>query len=157
MSAGAAIRRATAPAGRIVTAVEFRHPDAPGAVRLVNDTADLAFDGETWTRARFDARLASDGDRKPARARITADNVGRALSAWLETAAGGAGGTARVLQIAIDDDDRAAAEADWDLMLDIARVIVAADTVTVELGFEPLLRRPAVAVRADPETAPGLF
>ena len=146
-------RRATAPRYGILTAIEIVHPDSPAAVRLINDGVSRTIDGARYVRSRFDARLADDVERRAPRAEIVIGNVGRAMSQWLELTGGGAGGTARVLQVLAVDDSAI----EWELTLDIAGTSADSGRVIMQLGFDPLLGRPAVAMRYDPETAPGLY
>ncbi|MDE2904716.1 MAG: DUF1833 family protein, partial [Acidobacteriota bacterium] len=131
----------------------LRHPAISAPARLVNDTESRVVDGETYVATRFEAKLADDVKRRAPRAEISVGNVGRELSAWVEQSAGGAGGTARLFQVI----DLPGANADWELELDIAGISGDSAKVTISLGFDPLLGRPAVALRYDPQTAPGLF
>ena len=145
--------RAAAPAERVLTCVELRHPAAIAPVRLVNDTESRTVSGETYVRSRFEVQLADDLERRSPRAQLVVGNVGRDIQQWVELIGGGAGGTARVFEvIAIDG-----AEPEWEMTLDLAGVVTDSAHVTASLGFDPLLGRPAVALRFDPQTAPGLF
>jgi len=51
----------------------------------------------------------------------------------------------------------AGAAPEWEIVLDVIGIAGDSLKVTVSLGFDPLLGRPAVADRYDPQTAPGLF
>ena len=104
---------------------------------------------------RFDAQLAADVERQAPQARIVMGNLGREVSNWLEAVGGGAGGTVTIFEVQIDAAGSAGAR-QWEIEMDIGAITVD-DLVTVTLGFDPLLNRPAVALRYDPETAPGLF
>ncbi len=86
-------------------------------------------------------------------AELAIDNVGRALTQWVEAAGGGTGATVRVMQVL----DIADPEVEWELTMDVAGVQVDAERVTARLGFDPLLGRAAVVMRHDPQTSPGLF
>ena len=145
--------RASQPRERILTCVEFSHPAIAAPARLVNDTEDRVVEGQTYTATRFEAKLADDAKRRAPRAEIAVGNVGRVLHDWVERSGGGAGGTARIFQVI----DIPGAIPEWDLELDIVGIAGDSANVTVSLGFDPLLGRPAVALRYDPQTAPGLF
>ena len=145
--------RAAQPRNRILTCAEFRHPDLSAPLRAVNDTEDRVVAGETYTATRFEAKLADDAKRRAPRAEISVGNVGRALSRFVEESGGGAGGTVRLFQV-LDVDG---ARPDWELTLDVMGITGDSANVRVSLGFDPLLGRPAVALRYDPQTAPGLF
>ena len=148
--------RASAPRSRIVTCLDVRHPDSPGGpVRVVNDTSDIEVGGETYIATRFEAQLAADVERQAPTARIVVGNIGRDISNWIEAVGGGAGGTVRIFEVLIGGDGIAGAP-EWEIEMDIGAIAVD-DLVTVTLGFDPLLNRPAVSLRHDPQTAPGLF
>ncbi len=144
--------RETAPAGRIVAALEIRHPAIEDPVRVVNDAQDLELGDNTYTRLRFEARLADDVEGRQATAQIVIDNIGQELTQWIERAQGGPGATVRILLVAVGSQ-----EAEWEAILDVTGVAVDQERVTVTLGYDPLLGRPAVTLRHDPETSPGLF
>ncbi len=145
--------RASAPRNTILTAIEIDHPSAFSPYRIVNDTRNRTIGGIEFARSRFEAKLLDDYERRAPRASIVAANTGRDLSDWFEQTGGGAGATVRILQaLAVDD-----AAVDWEMTLDVADVQLDTARVTVRLGFDPLLGRPAVEMRYDPETAPGLF
>ena len=148
--------RATRPRNRVVTCIEINHPDSPsGPVRAVNDTQDLVVGGETYMATHFKAQMASDVERQAPQAQIVIGNIGRDLSDWIEVIGGGAGGTVSIFELLIRDDGPAG-DREWEIEMDIQN-IACADLVTVQLGFNPLLGRPAVGLRFDPQTSPGLF
>ena len=145
--------RASAARDTILTAIEINHPSAFSPFRIVNDTESRTIGGLLFARSRFEAKLLDDYDRRAPRASIVVANTGRELSDWFEQTGGGAGATVRILQaVAIDN-----AAIDWEMTLDVADVQIDTARVTGRLGFDPLLGRPAVEMRYDPETAPGLF
>ena len=145
--------RESAPERRLLTALEIRHPAVAQPVRVVNDTEDRTIEGSRYVALRFDARLADDVEGQAPQAELAIDNVGRALTQWVEAAGGGAGATVRVMQVL----DIADPEVEWELTMDVAGVQVDAERLTARLGFDPLLGRAAVVMRHDPQTSPGLF
>ena len=145
--------RESAPERRVLTALEIRHPAVAQPVRVVNDTEDRTIEGNRYVALRFDARLADDVEGQAPQAELAIDNVGRALTQWVEAAGGGAGATVRVMQVL----DIADPEVEWELTMDVAGVQVDAERLTARLGFDPLLGRAAVVMRHDPQTSPGLF
>ncbi len=151
---GPVVELASTPGVRLVTGIEVRHPAAPTPIRLVDDTEPITIAGETYLASRFEARLADDVDRRAPTAEVAIGNTGRDMSDWLELTGGGADGTVRIFQIIRGPGD--APEPEWELTLDVVGAS-ATDTVVLTLGFDPLLGRPAVALRYDPQTAPGLF
>jgi hypothetical protein len=146
--------RDSAPAHRLLTALEIRHPAiAHRPVRVVNDTEDRRIEGRRYVALRFDAKLVDDVDGQVPQAELAIDNIGRELTQWIEAAGGGVVATVRVLQV-LDIDNP---PVEWELTLDLAGVQVDSERVTARLGFDPLLGRAAVVLRHDPQTSPGLF
>ena len=147
-----AIREA-APADRVVTALEIRHPAVAQPVRVVNDTVNHRIEGSEYIALRFDARLVDDIAGQAPQAELSIDNIGRDLTQWIEAAGGGIGATVRVmLVLAVPNPP-----VEWELTLDVAGITVDQERVTARLGFDPLLGAAAVRVRHDPQTSPGLF
>ncbi len=71
--------REAAPADRVVTALEIRHPAVPLPVRVVNDTVNRRIEGHEYIALRFDARLADDIAGQAPQAELAIDNIGRDL------------------------------------------------------------------------------
>ena len=123
--------------------------------------------GRGWrgaAAARFNARLADDADGQAPRAELVIDNVGNALTQWVEASDGGNGAVVKLMQVA----DRGVSprggphcpvdwSVEWSVELDVVGMRVSAQSVTARLGFDPMLHRPAVQVRHDPDHSPGLF
>ena len=145
--------REAAPADRLLTALEISHPAIAQPVRVINDTIGRAIEGNDYVALRFDARLADDIAGQAPQAELAIDNVGRALTQWIEATGGGAGASVRVMQV-LDIDDP---PVEWEVTLDVAGMAVDQERVTARLGFDPLLGRAAVTLRHDPQTSPGLF
>ena len=144
-----------APTERVVTALEVRHPDVPEPVRVAHDTAALEVEGESFIPLAFQARLAADVEGRAPAAEIAIDNVGRVLMRWVTAAQGGSGATVRVMQVLVPA--AGAASVEWEVTADVLGVRADQRQVVVRLGYDPLLTRPAVVLRYDPQTAPGLF
>ena len=151
--------RGTAEAGapeaadRVLTALEISHPAVAQPVRVINDTQGRAIEGNDYVALRFEARLADDIAGQAPQAELSIDNVGRALTQWIEAAQGGVGATVRVVQV-LDIEDP---PVEWEITMDVAGMAVDQERVTARLGFDPLLGGAAVTLRHDPETSPGLF
>ena len=145
--------RDSAPSDRLLTALEIVHPAVARPVRVVNDTVGRTIEGNDYVALRFDARLADDIAGQAPQAELAIDNVGRALTQWIEATGGGIGATVRVLQVLAVPDP----PVEWEATLDVAAMTVDQERVSARLGFDPLLGRAAVALRHDPQTSPGLF
>ena len=142
--------RAGTPEAGVFTALEIKHPDVISPVRAVNDTGSHVIDGEIFVGARFSARLADDADGQAPRAELVIDNVGNVLTQWVELSDGGNGATVKLMQI-VDG------AVEWSVELDVVGMRVSTQSVTARLGFDPMLHRPAVQIRHDPDHSPGLF
>lgn len=146
------IARALSPTDVSLTALEIRHPDIPDAVRVVNDAVDHVIGGETYVALRFAAALRpSDEEGRAPRAEIEIDNVGQVLTEWLERAAGGAGATVRAMSVLARTH-----EVEWEITTSVISVEVG-ERIRARLGWDPLLQRPAVTLRYDRYTSPGVF
>lgn len=145
-------QRALAPADVTLTALEITHPDVADPVRVVNDTVSRTIEGDTYVPLRFQARLVSDPESGLPRAELVVNNVGRALTQWVERSEGGAGAQCRVLQVIAGEDTP-----QYDVSLGVQAMPVRNSEVRVVLGHADLFGRRAVRLRHDPETSPGLF
>ena len=153
-------RTTLSPEDAQIAALEIRHPEITDPVRVVNDGQDREIEGETYVAIRFRARIADDQpDRIPA-AELAIDNVGREVVQWIdrarETTAGIHGVTVRVMLVTVTSDEAVDAP-DYDVTMDVLSLTATTREVTARLGFDPMPGRPAVAMRHDPATSPGLF
>ena len=156
VAAGALYDRAlreSAPADRLLTALEISHPAIALPVRVINDTVGRRIEGNDYVALRFDARLADDVAGQAPQAELGIDNIGRELTQWIEATGGGIGATVRVMLV-LDIPDP---PVEWEVTLDVAGMAVDQERVTARLGFDPLLGGGAVTLRHDPQTSPGLF
>ena len=149
--------RAGTPEVMVLTALEIAHPDVAAPIRAVNDAQNKTIDGNQFVAARFSARLTDDADGQVPQAELVIDNVGNVLTQWVELSDGGNGATVKLMQVAetpVDDGDL---EVEWSVELDVVGMRVSTQSVTARLGFDPMLHRPAVQIRHDPDHSPGLF
>lgn len=156
-AASAAWQRAArelSPSARVVHAVEIRHPDLVAPLRAVNDVRDLELEGERYLAVPFALRLADDSEEQPPRAELRLDNVGRIVTAPIAATSGGEGAAVTVSEVLVADG---AASVEWTQTIGVGGVTMDDRSVVLRLGFERLIGRPAVAVRHDPGTSPGLF
>jgi len=142
--------RALDPDSVPLMAAEITHPDIPIPARTINDSVEHTIEGNTYARNRFELRLIDDVEGEAPRATLRMDNVGEVLTQWIELSRGGAGAAVRIMQV-IDD------QVQWEITLDAAGAVVDHQRAVFTLGFDPLLQRPAVQMRHDPEHSPGLF
>ena len=142
--------RALDPHSTALLAVEITHPALAIPARAVNDSVEHTIEGNTYARNRFAIRLANDVEDEAPRITLRMDNVGEVLTQWIEQSLGGDGAAVRLMQV-IDD------QIEWEITLDSAGTHIDHEAAVFTLGFDPLLQRPAVQMRHDPEHSPGLF
>lgn len=132
----------------------IRHPGLAEPVRAVmKEDEPFVHKGDTFPALNFDARLPEDLETGEPRATLEVDNVGRELVQWLEVSRGGEGATAEFIQARRADPDTV----EWNVIMDLENVEIDPLKVSGELMFDTLVNKPGIAVRHDPETAPGIF
>ena len=136
-----------------LTLLEITHPDLATPVRVVNDTQAITVLGNEFTPLSFRPVWPDDLSQGLPRAGLAIDNVGRELTQWIESTAGGQGAEVRLMQVLRSDPDTI----ELDITLGLDNVELSQLEVTGELGFEDILNRPATTVNYRPEVAPGLF
>lgn len=137
----------------VLVLLEITHPDMPAPARVVRDTQDLVSNGNVFVATGFDFTFPDDKGAAAPRAELVVDNIGRELMSWIEASKGGRGAEVRLMIVLRETPD--VIEADYRLGLE--RIVVDQWKISGELGYGNLLDLPAVAVRYDPSTAPGLF
>jgi len=153
-------RTARSPADSQLAALEISHGGLSRRVRIINDARDRVIAGRKYIALQFGARIARDEPDRVPSAELVIDNVGREITRWIEqaraTPAGIHGITVRVMIVTARGTARVAAP-DYDVTMDVLSITAHSRQVTARLGFDPLVGRPAVTVRHDPATSPGLF
>lgn len=137
----------------VLLLLEIDHTDLATPVRVVNDTQDITSNGNLFTACAFRYTLPDDLEQGNTRARIAIDNVGRELVQWLELSNGGEGATVRMMQVRPSAPDTI----EWETTMTLSNVSQNVMEVSGQLGYEDLLKRPAVSLVYDPATAPGVF
>lgn len=136
-----------------VVLIDIDHYSFSEPVHLVADTQDLTMpDGTVYTALPLDVKLPSDTS-KNASAMLQIDNVGRLLTDEIEKANGLNDGVVRLRTIFRSEPDNVI----QDYVMSVNDSDMTPQKVTLSLGFEDLLNRPAVRVSYRPETTPGLF
>ena len=125
----------------------------PAPLYLVNDTREMVSAGNTHLPLPFALTLPKDSPREVPRAQLRIDNVGRELTADLEALPPGAELLATVAVVHRKTPD----VLEYSFTAPLSGVRVDALSVSASLGPTDLMRRPAVDIRFDPITAPGLF
>lgn len=122
-------------------------------VRLVNDTRNITTLGHTWLALPFSVKLPNDVAKENGRAQLRVDNVGREFTQILENLAPSASLQATLRLVHRDTPG----VVDYELIAPLSGVRTDMNSVTATIGHDNEMRRPAVALRFDPFTAPALF
>lgn len=152
-AATAARLQRTDDTGGVLTLLKIEHPSLSGPLRVVSDTRNLDSNGETFIGIPFQVKLPTDADKETPRAQLRMDNVGREMTAELEKLPPGA-----ALQATLMVVHRATPDVvDYQFTASLVGVHIDSGLLTASISTGDLMRRPAVAIRFDPVTAPGLF
>lgn len=147
----AQLQRVDDPTGLLLL-LKLEHPSM-ATVHVVNDTRDWVIDGTSWIGLPFRFRLPNSVAGEAPRAQLELDNVGTELTAELERLPPGG-----ALQATIYLVSRATPSVvDYEFTAPLSGVSATMTTVSGTIGNDDALRSPAVKMRYDPTTAPGLF
>lgn len=129
------------------------HPSRVEPLRLVNDTRNWIIGASTYVGLEFSLKLPDEENKETPRAQLVINNVGRDVTAALESLPAGEELTATIRLVS-----RATPTVvDYEFIAPMTGVNVTPTQVTASIGPEDIMRRPAVRLRFDPLTAPGLF
>lgn len=147
----AQLQRVTDADGVLVLLL-LEHPSI-ATVHVVNDTRDWTIGADTWIGLPFKFKLPQAVAGQAPRAALEVDNVGRELTAELEKLPPGT-----ALQATVRIVSRATPEVvDYEFTAPLSGVSITVQTVTAIVGNDDALRAPAIKLRYDPSTTPGLF
>lgn len=146
----AQLQRVSDPSGMLVL-LRLAHPSIDTAY-VVNDTRNWVIGATTWVGLPFRFTLPNDDAQAP-QARIELDNVGRELTQALEALP--PGGALQATFYLVSRDSPTVVQ--YEFGAPLSGVQVTTTTVTAVVGTDDELRMPAVALRYDQTTAPGLF
>lgn len=151
-AATAAVQRVSDPQG-LLHLLTLTGGGIPAPVRLVNDTRELISAGQTYLPLPFEVVLPKEAAKEVPRAQLRMDNIGRELVAELEALDPGAELMATIAVVYRATPDIV----EFTFTAPLGAIRVDALSVSATVGPTELMRRPAVNVRFDPLTAPGLF
>ena len=156
MSVSAAMRRqlqAVDDADGVLLTVEIVNAALSGPVHVVNDTQDHVIGGVTYIGIPMAVTLPQDVAKEAPRAQLEIANDGGALIAELEALPPG-----QNLEVTLRLVSQANLDlVEWSFTTDLQRASVGGNSISFTLGDDDFFRQPAVALRHDPETSPGLF
>lgn len=144
---------ATSAEEPLLELIEITHPDLSVPARFVNDTQDITSNGALFYATSFRLTKPDDVDQQTPTAKLAVDNIGRELTQWLEVSNGGKGAKCRIMAVLRSEPNTL----QFDMTLDLTGLTINNFEVAGMLGFQNTLMQPAVTVRYDPLTAPGLY
>ena len=133
--------------------LEITHPGLTQPVRVINDTQNLTSNGNEYIACQFRCTLPDDFENQLPKATLAVDNVGKELMYWVESSAGGYGAKAHFMQVMRSRPD----QVEWEITLNLSNVKATVQEVTGDLGYDNIFTRPAISMRYDPFSAPGIF
>lgn len=122
-------------------------------IRLVSDTSDCTSRWNVYLGLPFAWTLPEEAAGEVGRAQVQIDNVGREITAELERLPPGAELVATLEVVCRATPD----VVDMSFTAPMSGVQATPLSITATVGEGDLMRLPAVDVRFDPFTAPGLF
>lgn len=150
-AARAQLQRVNDPDGMLLLLM-LEHPSI-STIRVANDTRSWPIDGITWAGLPFRFQLPNETASQSPAARIEIDNVGSALSDDLDALPPGA-----ALQATFRMVSRATpSQVDYEFSAPLSGVSATTILVQATVGTDDEDRMPAVMLRYDQTTAPGLF
>ena len=145
-------QRVTDTSGVLVL-LELTAPSLGATLRLVNDTQDWVSNGQTYIGFPFRFQPPEDTAGQSPRGAIEIDNIGRGITADLESWQPG-----QVLNARLMVADRADPHTYMvDMPLPIMRVTTNESVARAEGGWDMLLRQQVSRLRYTPYVAPGMF
>ena len=133
------------------------HDDLTTPVRIVADNAEHVVDGETYIPCAFRAEPPQSREGEVRQAELQIDNVGEKMMKWVRASRGGRGAVIRVMSLLPAEEGDTESVIDYEFTMDVGVARVTNDTISVTLTDEPVIGRPSVTIRHDPQTSPGLF
>lgn len=148
------VLRTSAPEYPVVL-VEIYHAQLAGdhTVRVCNDTNDFVHNGHTYAGIPFRLTWPDDQDQQAPRAKLSIDNVGKELMAWIDISQGGRGAQVTLKQVLPSSPNLVELE----VTLALLSVNVSTFEVSAELGFDNIFGAPLVRMFYRPDSHPGVF
>lgn len=121
--------------------------------RMVRNTEDIVSNGQRYIACMFSFQPPDDQDQQSPKATLAVDNVSGELVRFFEQTHGAHGMQVRWLQVLPSTPD----VVEIDVLLDLASLSISPSTINASIGYEDVLRTPAVSYPYTYATAPGLF
>lgn len=137
----------------VLLLLELAAPSFSEVLRLANDTQNWESNGETFTGFPFRFKLPTDASGQPPKAVLEIDNVGREITADLESLQPGEIVTATLMVTDREDPD----DIHQSFTLPLTNVLANQSVAVAQLGVDYIMRQQSVRIRYTPFTAPGIF
>ena len=137
-------------------ALEITHPDVSDTIRVIADTKDRTIESHTFQKLAFRTFLPNDKENEIGEFLLDIDNVGEALTQWVEASDGGLGSTIRIMEVM--DVGSSGWSVTWERTLSTGSIVSLSNkNLQVTLIDDPFAGMPAIRWRHDPDRSPGLF
>jgi hypothetical protein len=136
----------------LLVILEIEHPLVDDPIRLVNDSQDLFFKGNTYIAMPFILKKQDDIQGELPRATITIANVGRTMIKWIDASGGGRGAKIKVSLVR-----RTSTDEEESISFDVGSVSVTTERVVFNLIIQNNLAKRAIRWVYDMVHSRGLF
>lgn len=133
--------------------LEITHPQLAQPIRVTNDQADIASNGNNFTSCAFRVQFPEDVVGVMPRVPVAIDNIGKELTQWLDASNGGRDAQFRIMQVMRDTPNVIEQEYTMTLINAHQGVIEISGT----LGYENIMEQPALGATQTPELQPAIF
>ncbi len=121
--------------------------------RLVRNTEDIVSNGQRYLACMFAFKAPDDTEKQSPRAQIQIDNVSGNLVRFIEQTHGARGLEVRWLQVLPSTPN----VVEIDVWTKLANISITPSTISLDIGFEDLLKTACISYGYTVGTAPGLF
>lgn len=122
-------------------------------VRVASDTRNWVSNGETYIGIPMKVQLPQDVQGETSRAQLVIANPGRELIGEFEALAPGVALDVTLMLISRAKPDLI----EWEYVAGASVATADSTNISLNLGNDDMFRGPAVRLRYDPSTAPGIF
>lgn len=136
----------------ILVLLEISHPFLSQTIRLVRDSKDFIFNGETYLAMPFLIKRQSDIQNELPKVNVQIPNVGRSLVKWIDSSGGGSGSKISVILAR-----RSSNVEEEKISFEIDTVSVSSDIVNISLIVQNNFTKRSMRYVYSKERAPGLF
>lgn len=137
---------------KLLVILTIEHPFLSEPVRLVGDSQDLLFGGNTYIAMPFRIQRQSDVESELPQVSLVIQNVGRSLVKWIDSSGGGSGASIKVGLVR-----RSSSILEEEIKFGISSVNISTMHVSFSLVIQDNFVLKAIKWAYSNERAPGLF